>query len=222
MSDLTDRQYEILEFIRRCVSENGFPPSRDEIAEAFGFSSVTAAKNHLLALERKGAIQLVEGNRRNIRLLTEADRALTHQFQLPLIGTIAAGTPVAAAENIDSWLGIDPDLFHPRADFLHRVAGHSMKEAAIFDGDIVAIHAQEDADNGQIIAAVLPHPKTGEQAITLKRYSRRGSKVTLRSENSAPSYAPIEIDLSCFDAESQAQPPFQIAGIFAGLLRIPK
>ncbi len=222
MSELTDRQTEILDFIRQSVRENGFPPSRDEIAEAFGFNSVTAAKNHLLALERKGVIQLVEGSRRNIRLLVDSDTPLTHQFQLPLVGQIAAGTPITAPENIDTWFNLDPNLFHPRADFLHRVSGHSMKEADICDGDIVAIHEQADADNGQIIAAVLPHPKTGEEQITLKRYLRRGSKVTLRSENSTPGYEPIEVDLTSFDPASQEQAPFRIAGIFAGLLRIPR
>ncbi|MDB5987431.1 MAG: lexA [Nevskia sp.] len=222
MSELTDRQAEILQFIRHAVHENGCPPSRDEIAEAFGFNSVTAAKNHLLALERKGVIQLVEGSRRNIRLLVDSDTALTHQFQLPLVGQIAAGTPITAPENVETWFNIDPDLFHPRADFLHRVAGHSMKEADICDGDIVAIHEQADADNGQIVAAVVPHPKTGEEQITLKRYLRRGSKITLRPENSSSVYKAIEIDLSGFDPESQDQAPFRIAGIFAGLIRIPR
>jgi len=131
-----------------------------------------------------------------------------------------AGTPITAETNVDTWLKIDPELFHPRADFLHRVSGHSMREANILDGDIVGIHAQEDADNGQIVAAVMPHPRTGDDEITLKRYFRKGRKITLKPENSAPSYRPIEIDLAPLDDEGQEQTPFRIAGVYAGLIRL--
>lgn len=174
-----------------------------------------------MAIARKGFIELVPGNARGIRLLKEEeDAALSHQFELPLIGSIAAGTPITAETNVDTWLRIDPELFHPRADFLHRVSGHSMKEANILDGDIVGIHAQEDADNGQIVAAVMPHPKTGEDEITLKRYFRRGKKITLKPENSAPAYKPLEIDLAPLEGDSQEQTPFRIAGVYAGLIRV--
>jgi repressor LexA len=222
MSDLTQRQSEIFDFIRSRLHDTGFPPTREDIARQFGFSSKTGAQDHLMAIARKGYIELVPGNARGIRLL-KGDLAVegpTHQFELPLIGSIAAGTPITAETNVDTWLKIDPELFHPRADFLHRVAGHSMREANILDGDIVGIHAQEDADNGQIVAAVMPHPKTGEDEITLKRYLRKGRKITLKPENSAPAYRPIEIDLSRLEDESQEQTPFRIAGVYAGLIRL--
>jgi repressor LexA len=219
MSDLTQRQTEILDFIRIRLRETGFPPTREDIARQFGFSSKTGAQDHLLAIARKGHIELVPGNARGIRLL-KGEEIMTHQFELPLIGRIAAGAPITAETNVDTWIKIDPELFHPRADFLHRVAGHSMQEANILDGDIVGIHAQEDADNGQIVAAVMPHPKTGEDEITLKRYFRRGKKITLQPENSAPAYKPIEIDLARLEDESQEQTPFRIAGVYAGLIRV--
>ncbi|MDR3416264.1 MAG: transcriptional repressor LexA [Nevskia sp.] len=219
MSDLTQRQSEILEFIRSRLRDTGFPPTREDIAREFGFSSKTGAQDHLVAIARKGYIELVPGNARGIRLLKGGDEVLSHQFELPLIGSIAAGTPLTAATNVESWLRIDPQLFHPRADFLHRVSGHSMKNANILDGDIVGIHAQQDADNGQIVAAVMPHPKTGEDEITLKRYFRRGRRVTLKPENDAPAYRPIEIELAPADGDSQEQSPFRIAGIYAGLIR---
>jgi len=222
MSDLTQRQSEIFDFIRSRLHDTGFPPTREDIARQFGFSSKTGAQDHLMAIARKGYIELVPGNARGIRLLKGdlAAEGPTHQFELPLIGSIAAGTPITAETNVDTWLKIDPELFHPRADFLHRVAGHSMKEANILDGDIVGIHAQEDADNGQIVAAVMPHPRTGEDEITLKRYLRKGRKITLKPENSAPAYRPIEIDLSRLEDESQEQTPFRIAGVYAGLIRL--
>ena len=219
MSDLTQRQSEIFDFIRSRLHDTGFPPTREDIARQFGFSSKTGAQDHLMAIARKGFIELVPGNARGIRLL-KGEEALAHQFELPLIGSMAAGTPLTAETNVDTWLKIDPELFHPRADFLHRVSGHSMKEANILDGDIVGIHTQEEADNGQIVAAVMPHPKTGDDEITLKRYFRKGKKITLKPENSAPAYRPIEIDLAPLQDEGQEQTPFRIAGVYAGLIRL--
>ena len=138
MSDLTQRQTEIFDFIRSRLHDTGFPPTREDIARQFGFSSKTGAQDHLMAIARKGYIELVPGNARGIRLLKGdlAAEGPTHQFELPLIGSIAAGTPITAETNVDTWLKIDPELFHPRADFLHRVAGHSMKEANILDGGV--------------------------------------------------------------------------------------
>jgi repressor LexA len=222
-SDLTQRQAEILGFIRRRLDETGFPPTREDIAREFGFSSKTGAQDHLVAIARKGHIELVAGNARGIRLLRASPRELqrARQFELPLVGRIAAGTPLTAETNIDTWLRVDPELFSPRADFLHRVSGHSMQEADILDGDLVGIHSQEEAANGSIVAAVLPHPVTGEDEITLKRYFRRGSRVTLKPENSSPAYKPVEIDLAQSEL-SQEQAPFRIAGVFAGLIRVPR
>jgi repressor LexA len=219
MSELTERQAEILDYVRTCLREHGAPPTRADIAKMFGFSSPNAAEGHLRALATKGHIELLPGSARNIRLLGD-EVSLTQQFELPLLGRIAAGTPLTASENVESTVIVDPDLFHPRADFLHRISGHSMKDAGILDGDLVGIHAQPDADSGTIIAAVLPERRSGDDRITLKRYFRRGKKVTLKAENDAPGYEPIEIDLSQQDDEDR--PVFRIAGIYAGLIRIPR
>ena len=217
--ELTERQSEILDFIRSCLRESGYPPTRDDIAARFGFRSKNAAQDHLKALARRGFIEMIAGDARGIRLLQEGNDPLSHQFELPLIGRIAAGSPVTAETNVDNWLRVDPELFHPRADFLHRVSGHSMKEADILDGDLVGIHEQPHADNGQIVAAVLPQARTGEDEITLKRYFRRGHRITLKPENSAPGYRPIEIDLATAGEDGQEPQRFRIAGIYAGLIR---
>ncbi len=217
--ELTDRQAEILSFIQKHLRHSGMPPTRQDIAEEFGFGSPSAAESHLRAIEAKGYIQIVRGSSRGIRLLEQSARALAYQFELPLIGRIAAGTPITAPENIDEHVTVDPDLFRPRADFLHRVSGLSMQDAGILDGDLVAIHAQEDADNGTIVAAVVAEKRTSADTITLKRYFRRGKRITLKSENADPRYKPIEIDLGEVDPESQDRPPFRIAGILAGLIR---
>lgn len=209
---LTSRQLQILSYIQECVRERGFPPSHGEVAERFGFNR-NAAREHLLALARKGEIELSPNDARGIRLLKDA---APRQFELPLFGNIAAGAPITAPENAREWLRVDPDLFRPRADFLHRVEGDSMIEAGIFGGDLVAIHHQGEARNGEIIAACLLDRRTGEESITLKRYQRRGSKVSLLPEN--PRYEPLQIDLATA-AEAQELPAFRIAGVMVGLLR---
>lgn len=222
MAALTSRQTEILRFIRDAVASDGTAPTRADICTKFGFSSPNAAEAHLRALATKGYIELVPNSARNIRLVEDGTRPLTQQFELPLIGNIAAGTPITAEQNVETRLAVDPALFRPHADFLHRVSGESMIEADIFDGDLVAIHAQPDAANGQIVAAVVTDRSTGEELITLKRYLRRGSRITLKPENSSPRYKPIEIDLAADGEDNQDLPNFRIAGIFAGLIRIPR
>jgi len=212
MAQLTPRQTEVLQFIQRSLRESGYPPSQRDIAEHFGFAQ-NAARDHLLALEKKGQIELAPNDARGIRLLTELEPA---PEGLPLLGRISAGAPITAPENAEHWLKIDPDLFSPRADFLHRVEGDSMINAGICSGDLVGIHQQVDASNGQIIAACLLDTRTGFEAITLKRYHRRGSTVTLNAEN--PKYAPIVIDLAQA-SEDQDAAPFRIAGVMGGLLR---
>ena len=219
MSDLTERQSEILDFIRQRIKYEGAPPTRADICTRFNFSSPNAAEGHLRALSAKGYVELVAGSARGIRL-TGIVPSLTQQFELPMLGRIAAGTPLTAQENVEERLVIDPDLFRPRADFLHRISGDSMVDIGILEGDLVGIHAQDSADNGQVIAAVLPDRKTGDDRITLKRYFRKGHKVSLRAENAAAGYAPIEVDLSPRDEDERA--PFRIAGLYAGLIRIPR
>src|ERR1044071_356196 len=169
MAELTDRQAEILHFIEKELRHSGMPPTRQDIAEECGFGSPSAAESHLRAIEAKGYIQIVRGSSRGIRLLAQSRNALAHQFELPLIGRIAAGTPITAAENIDERVTVDPNPFRPPADFLHRRDGHSMKDADILDGDLVGIHEQAEAENGAIVAAVISEKRTGDDTITLKR-----------------------------------------------------
>ncbi|HEY1078088.1 MAG TPA: transcriptional repressor LexA [Fontimonas sp.] len=212
MADLTARQREILEFIQQRIRDDGYPPSQRDIADRFGFSQ-NAARDHLMALVKKQEIEIAPNGARTIRLLKNVEAA---NEGLPLLGRIAAGSPITAPENAEHWLNIDPGLFQPRADFLHRVEGDSMIDAGIQSGDLVGIHRQSEAGNGQIIAACLLDRRTGYESITLKRYFRKGSQVSLKAENSR--YEPIVIDLAQAD-EDQEGPGFRIAGIMGGLLR---
>lgn len=221
---LTDRQEKILEFVRRCLRDSGMPPTREEIARAFGFRVRASAEEHLRALARKGRLELIPGAARGIRL--KGDRpliprsgisGLSPNSFLPLVGRVAAGEPILSAEHIESQVAVDPALFHPRADFLFRVQGRSMQDAGVLDGDLVGVRQQPVADNGQIVVARLPGRKTGEDELTLKRYFRRGDRVTLRAENRE--FAPIEIDLAAFDPDTQERPPVAIEGLYVGLIR---
>jgi repressor LexA len=221
MNVLTDRQAAILAYVREQIEVHHRPPCRGDITDRFGYASRSTAEHQLRKLEEMGYIEVLSGSR-GIRLLPPAKSQVTLQFELPLIGNIAAGTPIQAETNIETRIPIDPRLFRPRADFLHRVSGHSMKEADILDGDIVGIHAQAEALNNQIVAAVVLDRRSGEELITLKRYVRRGTHVILKPENSNPRYQRIEIDLAATDRDSQEAISFRIAGIFAGLIRFPK
>lgn len=196
MHDLTPRQAEILELIRQTVEETGIPPTRAEIAEAFGFSSPNAAEQHLRALARKGVIDMVPGASRGIRLKETVDG-------LPVVGRVAAGAPILAEQHIDDHRRIDPRLFNPHADYLLRVRGLSMRDIGILDGDLLAVHRTPEARNGQIVVARI------NDEVTVKRFRRRGNKVTLTAEN--PDFAPIEADLK--------QDDFAIEGIAVGLIR---
>lgn len=218
MSMLTERQIQILDFLRERVRVDGYPPSQRDIAAHFGFSQ-NAARDHLKALERKGELAIDSGDARAIRLRA-ADEP-ERPRGLPVLGRIAAGAPLTAlAESIDAaedWVTLDANLFHPHADFLHQVAGDSMIGAGILDGDLVAIHAQVHARNGQIVAACLYDSVTGSEQITLKRYERDGTRVRLHAENSR--YAPIEVDLAQPDHD-QELPRLRLAGVMCGLLRV--
>lgn len=221
---LTDRQEKILDFVRRYLRDSGMPPTREEIAREFGFRVRASAEEHLRALARKGRLDLVPGAARGIRL--KGDRpliprsgisGLSPNSFLPLVGRVAAGEPILSAEHIESQVAVDPALFHPRADFLFRVRGRSMQDVGVLDGDLVGVRQQPVADNGQIVVARLPGRKTGEDELTLKRYFRRGDRVTLRAENRE--FAPIEIDLAAFDPDTQERPPVAIEGLYVGLIR---
>lgn len=179
MEKLTPRQAQILQLIREYAEATGFPPTRAEIASAMGFSSPNAAEDHLRALARKGAIEMQAGVSRGIRLKEGGG--------LPLVGRVAAGSPILAAEHIESRFQLDPALFSPRADYLLRVQGMSMRDAGILDGDLLAVHRTAEARNGQVVVARLA------DEVTVKRFQRRGDQVRLLPEN--PDFQPILVDL---------------------------
>jgi len=186
----TARQREILDFIRDSI-EAGFPPTRQEICTAFGFASPNAAEAHLRALAQKGLITL-ESSARGIRVV--------EQLGLPLIGSVAAGSPILAAENQLGRVPIAAQLFVPRADYLLRVRGNSMIGAGILDGDLIAVHKTSEARSGQIVVARL-----GDE-VTVKRLQRKGGQISLLAEN--PDYPPVAVDRS-----------LAIEGIAVGLIR---
>lgn len=187
MIELTRRQNEILKLIRRQIEKTGLPPTRQEICEAFGFSSPNAAEQHLRALASKGVIEMMPGASRGIRLVAQGARA--PEFSLPVVGQVAAGQPILAVEHIEDHYRVDPALFRPRADYLLRVKGLSMRDAGILDGDLLAVHRQTRAENGQIVVA-----RVNEEEVTVKRFRQRSAYlVRLLPEN--PDFDPIEVDL---------------------------
>ena len=193
---LTARQAEILELIRDYVAQEGCPPTRAEIAETLGFRSANAAEDHLRALERKGFIELVPGASRGIRLLEE-------DYGLPVVGRVAAGAPILAEQNIEDYCQVEPDTFHPGADYLLRVRGDSMRDIGILDGDLLAVHRTAHAENGQVVVARL------NDDVTVKRFRQRGAVVRLLPEN--PDYEPIRVDLR--------EQELVIEGLAVGVLR---
>jgi repressor LexA len=182
-SNLTPRQSQILRLIQRSVQESGMPPTRKEIADELGFRSPNSAEEHLRALARKGVISLLPGASRGIQLKD----ALREQMGLPLIGRVAAGSPILAEQNIEDHLSIDPSIFHPQPHYLLKVVGMSMKNAGILDGDLVAVHRTPNVRNRQIIVARL------ENDVTVKRYRQEGPVAWLLPENE--DFEPIKVDL---------------------------
>lgn len=202
MKPLTPRQAEVLELIKANMNETGMPPTRAEIAQKLGFKSANAAEEHLKALAKKGVIEIMPGTSRGIRLLLEEEEQL-EESGLPLIGKVAAGEPILAQEHIESHYQVDPALFHPRADFLLRVQGMSMKNIGILDGDLLAVHKTQEVRNGQVVVARL------DEDVTVKRFQRKGSQVLLLPENEELS--PIEVDL--------ASQQLTIEGLAVGVIR---
>jgi repressor LexA len=211
MLELSPKQLDVLAFIQRFTREHALPPTRGEIAAGLGLKNRQGVDQHLRALAAKGAIELIPGISRGIRLLkTPAVAAARPRREgmrsaaaLPLLGRIAAGAPILAAENIDDEVVVDPELFRPRADFLLRVRGDSMKDADILDRDLLAVHRTSQARNGQIIVARI------DDEATVKYYRRQGSQVRLEPANA--DYQPIDVDLS-----AQA---FTIEGLAVGVIR---
>ena len=199
MLKLTARQQQILNFIQRHIKQNGAPPTRAELCTHFGFKSPTAADDHLKALHRKGVIELLAGVSRGIRLL----QAEPESLGLPLIGQVAAGAPILAEENIEDYFELDSGKFKPKADYLLRVRGQSMKDVGILDGDLLAVHRVQEAHNGQIVVARL-----GDE-VTVKRFQKKGNQVRLLPENAE--FSPIEVDL--------AKDELVIEGLGVGVVR---
>ena len=197
MLKLTARQQTVLSFIQEFMEAEGMPPTRAEIAKALGFRSVNAAEDHLKALVRKQAITITPGTSRGIRLLGNGNDGL------PVVGRVAAGLPILAEQHIEDHYRLDPRLFKPKADYLLKVKGMSMRDAGILDGDLLAVHRTPDASNGQIVVARL------DDEVTVKRFRKRGNVVRLLPENAE--FEPIVIDLS--------EQHLDIEGIGVGVIR---
>lgn len=198
MRDLTARQAEILQLIRDTIEGTGFPPTRMEIARMLNFASPNAAEEHLRALERKGMIEILDGTARGLRL--------KEALGLPLVGRVAAGSPILSEQHIIGRYSIDPNLFRPRADYLLKVRGMSMRDAGILDGDFLAVHKSDDARSGQIVVARLA------DEVTVKRLRRRGTTVELLPENA--DFKPITVDTR--------RETFVIEGLAVGIIRNTK
>lgn len=199
MRQLTPRQKEILKLIQSFIAEYGMPPTRADIARELGFKSANAAEEHLRALQKKGVLELVPGASRGIQLKD----SLREQLGLPLVGRVAAGSPILAAEHIETHYQLDPALFNPKPHYLLRVHGMSMKNAGILDGDLVAVHRTPEVRSRQIVVARV------EDEVTVKRYRQDGSRVWLLPENEE--FEPIEVDL-----KEQAM---VIEGVVVGVIR---
>lgn len=198
MQELTVRQQEVLDLIRRYQDDTGYPPTRADIARELGFRSANAAEEHLRALARKGAIEMTAGASRGIRLCEESG--------IPVIGRVAAGNPVLASENIERHLQLPAQMFSPRADYFLRVKSMSMRDAGILDGDLLAVHRSPDAREGQIVVARI------DDEVTVKRLHRTRDKhlVELLPEN--PDFDTIRVDLR--------EREFSLEGISVGVLRL--
>ena len=198
-ASLTARQEEILNLIKTNIRATGYPPTRAEIANELGFKSPNAAEEHLRALARKGVIEMIKGTSRGIRLLDE------EQNGLPLVGRVAAGEAILAIENIEDYIDVTPDMFYPKADFFLKVRGASMRNIGIMDGDLLAVHKTNIAENGEIVVARI------EDEVTVKRIRTNSvaHEIKLMPEND--DFKPINVDLRTQN--------FSIEGISVGVLR---
>ena len=194
---LTPRQAEVLAFIKSYLDETGYPPTRADIARQLGFKSANASEEHLKALARKGAIEMIPGTSRGIKL--------PESNGIPIVGRVAAGSPILAQEHIEDYCELSPNFFKPAADYLLTVHGDSMIECGILDGDLLAVHRTQSVNNGDIIVARV------EDEVTVKRLQTNRSKhlITLLPENA--DFKPIEVDLR--------QQSFSIEGLMVGILR---
>ena len=213
---LTARQQQILDLIQSAIARTGAPPTRAEIANELGFKSANAAEEHLQALARKGVIELVSGTSRGIRLKSDTLRSINEsrikqfslplpglaQLALPLVGRVAAGSPILAQEHVDQTYYVENSLFQRQPDYLLKVRGMSMRDAGIMEGDLLAVQSTREARNGQIVVA-----RIGDE-VTVKRFHRHGNQIELHAEN--PDYATIVVNPG---------EPFAIEGLAVGLIR---
>ena len=199
MNKLTTRQTEVLDFIKSYIDEIGYPPTRADIAKELGFKSANASEEHLKALARKGAIEMIPGTSRGIKLPDSENEGL------PIIGRVAAGNPILAEEHIEDYCELPATFFSPNADYLLQVCGDSMIECGIMDGDLLAVHRTQNVNDGDIVVARI------EDEVTVKRFKRSRSKhqVTLLPENK--DFSPIEVDLRYQN--------FEIEGLGVGVIR---
>lgn len=198
MSNLTARQAQVLQLIKQYAEETGYPPTRAEIAQVLGFKSANAAEEHIKALAKKGALEIIPGASRGIRLPET-------QNGIPIVGRVAAGSPILAQEHIEDYCNIPHSFFSPAADFLLRVNGMSMKGVGILDGDLLAVHRTDQARNGQIVVA-----RIGEE-VTVKRYKRVGNRAVIELWPENPDFDVIEVDLR--------EQEFAIEGLSVGVIR---
>lgn len=199
MSQLTTRQSQVLDLIRRHIDESGYPPTRADIARELGFRSANAAEEHLRALARKGVIEMTAGASRGIRLSGESG--------IPVVGRVAAGNPILATEHIEQHLQIAPRTFSPAADYFLRVCGMSMRDAGILDGDLLAVHRSHEARDGQIVVARI------DDEVTVKRLRRLPERHLLELLAENPDFEPIRVDMR--------EREFMLEGIGVGILRTP-
>lgn len=210
MNDLPPRQSALFDFLVRYQDRHGYAPSLSEMRDGLGLSSINAVAELVTKLEARGCIRREPGTRRAIQILGETGRQRSQQ--LPLLGRIAAGAPITSGEHVAEYLDINPALFRPRADLLFRVKGLSMVNLGVRDGDLIGVHLQSEVSSGQVVAAVITHPRTGDAELTLKTYRKRGHQVSLLSENDDQTrYPPLVFDLRRDDV--------QIVGLYCGLVR---
>jgi len=211
MLKLTPRQEQILNLIKEAIENTGFPPTRAEIAQELGFKSANAAEEHLQALARKGAIEISPGTSRGIRLVGAAAEAApafvpppSNFMSLPLVGRVAAGSPILATEHVETTFSVDPAMFSAKPDYLLKVRGWSMRDAGINDGDLLAVKKTDSAKNGQIVVARI------NDDVTVKRYRKTGSGIELLPEN--PDFKVIHVDPEADE--------FALEGLAVGLMRV--
>lgn len=197
MEKLTARQQQVLDIVREHIDHTGYPPTRADIARELGFKSANAAEEHLKALARKGAIEIIAGASRGIRLPESGG--------IPIVGRVAAGSPILATEHIEDYCDLPPSFFKPRADYFLTVHGDSMIDVGIFEGDLLAVHSTSVANNGDIVVARI------EDEVTVKRLHKTRQKHLLELLPENPDYSPIVVDLR--------EQEFAIEGLSVGVLR---